>query len=269
MRRRVRLSGKVPVPASRVSDANALLDIGEAARLLSVSETSLRRWTNSGALPCLRVGQRRERRFRRDDLLAFMEQPAAPQLSADRKGGSGGTNVPRDEPVTVTRGNHLCGIYGSDVGCLSLSVPFLLDGLREGSVCVLIGPARTKKRILEALRDIHPRLSSDLKKGKLILSAYQTSARAQWKSVETHLDNAQTLGALSFRVVGDVSGMRSLVSSDELIKYETGFDDRIVARFPVAVLCLYDARIFSGLELLNVLKIHQDTLQYPLARVLA
>ena len=57
-----------------MSDANDLLDIGEAARFLNVSETSLRRWTNAGALPCLRVGHRRERRFRRVDLLAFMEQ---------------------------------------------------------------------------------------------------------------------------------------------------------------------------------------------------
>jgi len=256
------------VRASSVSDANDLLDIGKAARFLSVSETSLRRWTNSGALACLRVGRRRERRFRREDLLAFMEQSAGSQLSASRKEASG-MSASRDEPVTVTRGNHLCGIYGSDAGCLSLSVPFLLDGLREGSVCVLIGPRHVQKKILETLGDIHPRLSSDLKKGKLILCAYQRSARAQWKSVETCLVNAQTLGASSFRVIGDVTAMRSLVSPEELVNYETGFDDMIVARFPVAVLCLYDARIFSGLELLNVLKIHQDTLRHPLARALA
>jgi transcriptional repressor of dcmA and dcmR len=37
------------------------------------SETSLRRWTNVGDLACLKVGRKRERRFRRADLLAFME----------------------------------------------------------------------------------------------------------------------------------------------------------------------------------------------------
>ena len=61
-----------------------LLDIKQAARFLNVSEASLRRWTNSGRLACLRVGRRRERRFRRDDLLAFAEkQPvAAPARSS-------------------------------------------------------------------------------------------------------------------------------------------------------------------------------------------
>jgi len=49
-----------------IADPNELLDIGQAAAFLNVSEASLRRWTNSGRLVCLRVGQRRERRFRRD-----------------------------------------------------------------------------------------------------------------------------------------------------------------------------------------------------------
>jgi transcriptional repressor of dcmA and dcmR len=55
------------------SDGEALLDIKEAARFLRVSETSLRRWTNTGQLGCLRVGRKRERRFRRADLMAFLE----------------------------------------------------------------------------------------------------------------------------------------------------------------------------------------------------
>jgi excisionase family DNA binding protein len=60
-----------------MNDQEDLLDIKQAARYLQVSETSLRRWTNSGQLACLRVGRKRERRFRRADLLAFMEyQPA-------------------------------------------------------------------------------------------------------------------------------------------------------------------------------------------------
>jgi len=69
---------RVPtLPFMFLSDQEDLLDIKQAARFLLVSETSLRRWTNAGQLACLRVGRKRERRFRRADLLAFMEdQPA-------------------------------------------------------------------------------------------------------------------------------------------------------------------------------------------------
>src|SRR5918995_5087903 len=63
--------------SSIVDEAEPLLDIEQAARFLNVSETSLRRWTNDGRLACLRVGRRRERRFRMADLLAFVEgEPA-------------------------------------------------------------------------------------------------------------------------------------------------------------------------------------------------
>ena len=41
-------------------DPDGLLDIHEAARLLGVSATSLRRWTNSGLLPHLRIGGKRD-----------------------------------------------------------------------------------------------------------------------------------------------------------------------------------------------------------------
>jgi len=49
------------------------LTITEASEFLQVSETSLRRWTNSGKLRCFRVGGRSERRFLKEDLLAFMQ----------------------------------------------------------------------------------------------------------------------------------------------------------------------------------------------------
>ena len=50
------------------------LTITEAAEFLQVSETSLRRWTNNGTLRCFRVGGRNERRFLKEDLLAFMQK---------------------------------------------------------------------------------------------------------------------------------------------------------------------------------------------------
>src|SRR5258708_6028007 len=61
-----------------MTDKPELLDIRQAAALLQVSAASLRRWTNAGLLASFRVGGRRERRFRRADLLAFLEShPAA------------------------------------------------------------------------------------------------------------------------------------------------------------------------------------------------
>lgn len=250
-------------------DPNELFDISEAAQFLNVSQNSLRRWTNSGALPCFRIGRRRERRFRRGDLVAFMERSDSLEISSTGKGSVAATTGLSRDPVTVASGDHLCGIYESEAGRISLSVPFLLDGLREASLCILIAAASVQKQIMKNLSDTEPNFASDIRRGRILLREYEKTAGAEWKSAAAHLSKAQEAGDSSFRVVGDVTGMRSSVSPEELIEYEMGFDVRIVARFPVAVLCLYDAREFSGLELLNALKVHRDTLRRPIARALA
>jgi transcriptional repressor of dcmA and dcmR len=251
-----------------MTDENDLLDIGEAAQFLSVSETSLRRWTNAGMLSCLRVGRRRERRFRRGDLLTFLEQsPADPRPSRNKSLSSAPRVV--EEVGATPHGSHPCGIYGSDAGRITLFTPFLLEGLREGSVCFLIAPSRTRKEIVKNLEDLRPSLPSDIKEGRLVLAEYQRSATAHWRFLATHLNKAQRGGASSLRVAGDMIGLREHVSPEELVTYEAGLDDRIVAKFAVALLCAYDARKFSGVELLNALKTHRETFRYPLGRLLA
>src|SRR5688572_26613271 len=111
-------------------DAEPLLDIEQAARFLNVSETSLRRWTNDGRLACLRVGRRRERRFRRVDLLGFMEQEPAVQARGDGNPAAAGV--------------HLCGLYSSDVGRVEQAVAFLAEGFRPGTVSYLVGSAEMR-----------------------------------------------------------------------------------------------------------------------------
>jgi excisionase family DNA binding protein len=174
-----------------LSDTVQLLDISEAAQFLNVSETSLRRWTNAGVLPCLRIGLRRERRFRRADLLSFMEQPAVAQLLSDGKGGSVKLQDSRDEPVSAIHGNHLCGIYGSDAGRLDLVVPFLLEGLRKKSVCFLVAPSRVQRVVLKAMKRRRSSLDSDIKAGRLIVSEHQKTPAAQCRFFETAMEKAE------------------------------------------------------------------------------
>jgi excisionase family DNA binding protein len=260
------LTGKSEVP---LTDAIELLDIREAAEFLGVSETSLRRWTNASMLPCLRIGRRRERRFRRADLLAFMEQPAAAQRLAAGNGSSMKATQPKSRTSAAIHGNHLCGIYGSDAGRLDLAVPFLLEGLAKNSVCFLVAPSRAQKAIVKAMKQRRPSLDSDIKAGQLIVTEHQKSPAAQCRFFETAMKKAEAEGVESFCVVGDMWGLRLLVSSKEMVELEIGFERLIVPRFPVVALCAYDARKFTGLELLDALKDHEDTFKFPLGKTLA
>jgi transcriptional repressor of dcmA and dcmR len=250
-----------------MNDGSALLDIGEAARFLNVSETSLRRWTNAGALPCLRVGRRRERRFRRPDLLAFLDdqpgRPAAPHVHPELD-----STHPLHESIELIPGSHLCAFFDSELGRVTLAVRFLLEGLLEGSMVYLVASARSSKQILKHLTEKRPTLDRDIADGRVLVSEYQRNPRAQIRNFEARLQQAAARGTQSFRVFGDVWGIRKKGSLASFAEYEAEYDRLIARRFPVVTVCAYDARRFSGVDMLGALKAHRDTFRYPLERAL-
>src|SRR3989454_11948677 len=90
------------------ADMAELLDIREAAGFLRVSETSLRRWTNAGQLPCLRIGGRHERRVPRTHPLGVL--------------GGAGPAAPAPPP------KHLFEVYTSDIRAPRGAAPIPSEG---------------------------------------------------------------------------------------------------------------------------------------------
>jgi excisionase family DNA binding protein len=252
-----------------MSDPQDLLDIKEAARFLKVSETSLRRWTNAGQLACLRVGRRRERRFRRADLLAFMEErPAGATVGAPR------TSAPQAQHtiiggIPVPFGSHVASLYADNAGRAKQAVAFLADGLHPGTVCYLVTAPDARDDILTHLAYGRPSLEQDIADGRLVLSQHAASARAQYEYFETNFIAAARAGAHSLRVVGDMWAFAEMITRPELVEYEAGFDHLLAQRFPVVTLCQYDVRRFSSLDVFNALKGHKDTFRYPVERVVS
>ena len=49
-----------------------LVSTSEASKILSVSPTTLRKWADQGIIPSYRIGERRDRRFAIQDLVALL-----------------------------------------------------------------------------------------------------------------------------------------------------------------------------------------------------
>ena len=243
-----------------------LLNIKEAAALLKVSEASLRRWTNSGRLACLRLGAKRERRFRREDLMSFLEdRDATAAPPADSR--------PAEvllEGVAIEYGNHICTLYENDLGRLKWSVPFLNDGLRDGDGCFLIATEAVRDEILGHISEVWDGVPQALEKGQLVLSDGIPDGEAMCEFVERSLVMATHSGMRSFRLLGDMTWCLHLgMTYDELLAYEMRYNHDIARRFPLVSVCQYDVREFSGTAVLNALKCHEDTFNYSLSRFLA
>ena len=53
-------------------DNGRLMTVTEVARFLRVHPNSVRRWADAGLLPSYRIGRRADRRFRTDDVAAYL-----------------------------------------------------------------------------------------------------------------------------------------------------------------------------------------------------
>jgi excisionase family DNA binding protein len=240
--------------------SDELLDIKQAAALLNVTETSLRRWTDAGRLACLRVGIKRERRFRRADLLAFLEnQPATVPATG------GITQVTTIGGLPVESGTHLCAFYRNDAARTKLAVGFLADGTSEDSDTILLGTSQATRAVMEQLEGPGGRTGSARVPDNVTVIEYRSHGPAQLEVLEGLFVAALRRGRRSLRVVGTEVGPFGRFG--ELIEYEEGYE-RLSRRFPVVTLCQYDARKRSGIELCSILKRHADVFRYPVDRLL-
>jgi excisionase family DNA binding protein len=236
--------------------SNSLLNTKEAAQFLRVSEASIRRWSDSGLLPAQRVGRRRERRFEQAELVRFLGQPSGesrPRVAAETSMVNvGGTSVPLR--------THLAPFYGTDLGGLRLSVPFLADGLRAGQPSFLAANGAVLERYARALSEeqginVHAAVES----GRLVTlpgpGVNVAGAIANWERI---FGKALAGGPAVLRVVGEMACERSFFASEaEMMAYEEAYE-LMGKRFPLVTLCQYDAREFAGEIMLRALKSHPD-----------
>jgi MEDS: MEthanogen/methylotroph, DcmR Sensory domain len=226
-----------------------------------VSAASIRRWSDSGLLPAQRVGRRRERRFARADLLAFLgmssgePRPTAAEISAVNVGGA-----------SVPLRSHLAPIYSTDLGGLRLSIPFLADGLRAGQPCFLVAAGADLERYASALsKEQSFDFAAARDSGRLVIipgpGATVGEAISNWESL---FGKALAGGPTVLRVVGEMRSERAVFGSDaEMMAYEEAYE-LMARRFPVVTLCQYDAREFDGEIVLRVLKSHPDMFEQHL-----
>lgn len=217
-----------------------LLNTAEAARLLRVSQASIRRWSDAGLLPGRRVGPRRERRFAEADLLAFMDKPVASSADAPTVSIAG---LRAGVPV------HLASMYASDSGRLRLAVPFLAEAVRLGQPTFLIAGGEVLERYRAAL---------DLRGVTLVTEFAGRTAADVIPEFEDMFAREMPAGANLIRVVGEPASVRPrFTSGAEFLNFEDAFE-LMSKRYPVAVLCQYDVREFDGVALLRALKAHPD-----------
>jgi excisionase family DNA binding protein len=232
-----------------------LLTTREAATFLKVSEASIRRWTDTGLLPARRVGRRRARRLREEDLRMFME--AGPEQAAATDTSPPSTVVIQD--VVVSLGSHLAAFYTTDAGRLRLGLPLMRDGLLAGQTVVLRATLNVREAFFAALRNEGVDATEAMRAGLLMLyPEVPGSATDQVGRFEELLTAATRRRPGPVRLLADVLADIETVGSVAehlVVEQQVG---PLFKRFPVVTICTYDVRAFDGVTVIEALKLHSD-----------
>jgi transcriptional repressor of dcmA and dcmR len=225
-----------------------LLTLEEAAAHLGVSKVSLRRWTNQGVLPCVRLGARRERRFRVEDLDRLLEQPAAVEAR------------PRAGPA-----GHVALYYRTLDEHWELFRPYLLEHLERGLPVVYIHDdaragnlrRRLRQEGLDRARLGRAGLLRVLPASQAYLRTGAFGAARMIDFMESTILDLRARGHAAGLVTGETNWtMGGAEGVAEFIDYEERLN-QLLARYPeVTVVCHYDLRSLSGEVVFRSLPCH-------------
>jgi excisionase family DNA binding protein len=253
-----------------MSEEQRFLTIAEAAEFLHVSQTSLRRWSNSGKLRSFRVGGRNERRFLRDDLLAFMSSEVSqPQLEKPPAAET------HPLPTNVTYQGHISLFYLTPEEQWQMLRPYMLEHLKTNLPVLYIEDGAPPYRILDLLRAEGLPLEDLIARGLLrLLPTTQTyllggsfDVQRMLSFIEATIQETLEAGYKGMLIIGEMIWFLKAASSAEQLKGYEALLNTIVEKYPtVTIVCLYDVRRFDGPSVLNGLLTH-PSVHVPRGRV--
>jgi excisionase family DNA binding protein len=241
--------------------SDKLLTTREAARFLRASEASLRRWADAGLLPASRVGRRRARRFKEEDLLRFM----GPDPGGRSRATTGLPPAIALESMFVGLGSHLASFFSTDAGRLRLGLPFLRDGIQSGQACLLFAPPDARERYIQALQRERIDIAAAQREGLLTMLSVPALSPEQFIGhLEDVFIDITRKRPGPFRFLGEpVAGLAALQTVNAYLSFEHQCGT-LAKRFPVVILCPIDVREFDGQTIIECLKLHHDTFAHEL-----
>jgi excisionase family DNA binding protein len=220
-----------------------LLNVKEAAVFLNVSEMTVRRWTNDGLLKCYRVGGRRARRFKQEDLLEYLKGNVGSYISLGIHG------------YAVPDGSHVTHLSLNPEESFDVAVSYVIDGLvNQETVCV-VSPDVERKRVIETLKQRDIDAGALKKAGRLHFSHGMDTPLEQARQIADVTGSSQN----RFRIFGDMTWAKDkgwLMNDLHELEKRVNMSQTQGMLF----LCQYKLDRFSGEEAMMALENHSHHL---------
>jgi len=175
-----------------------------------------------------------------------------------QEAGTGGTIE------AIPECHHLCLIYDSEEQRRKTVSEFLAAGIRQGELVRYFADTTSAQELREWLLETGVALSKAEEDGAFGIieaeSAYCPSGRFVPQQVIDNMVSryamASKAGYRGSRACGEMSWVfRGIPGAERFLEYEVRINT-ITETFPYIGMCQYDARLFDGATLFNVLQVH-------------
>ncbi|MCL5735532.1 MAG: MEDS domain-containing protein [Actinobacteria bacterium] len=166
------------------------------------------------------------------------------------------------EPFPV--GAHVCLIYQTEEERRDLMAKFLEAGLRDGERVLYLTDVMKPGELLDWLSDLGVEIPSGADEGRFsVVDAESVYCKGgefipdrmfdYWGAL---YDDSVAKGYPAVRATGETSwAVRGIPGSDRLVEYEALLN-KALEKVPVTAVCQYDAKLFDGATILDVLRVH-------------
>jgi transcriptional repressor of dcmA and dcmR len=219
-----------------------LLTIKEAASYLNVSEMSIRRWTNSGKLKCLRVGKKKERRFREEDLHSYLTGDAPSAITS----------------LALPEESHVAHFYKNQEEGLEMSLAYMKKGLEQGEVVVAVVPTKRGNTLKTKLHE--QGVMVDILEAQQILTVFDgcKSPDEQIAFIDRIIEISQYFKG--FRLVGDMVWTRDKKWNAEMVHKLETLTNHQRKNLTAKYVCQYNLGAFSQDEAFLAMQTHNYTI---------
>lgn len=159
---------------------------------------------------------------------------------------------------------HVCLIYENEEQRQKIVSEYLAAGIKRGELVRYFTDETTPDKIRSWLLELGVELSEAEKTGSFCISkaenAYCPDGQFEpQKMIDGSIlryDQAKKAGYSGTRASGEMSwALKDIPGSNQLLEYEVLLNT-VTSSFPHSGMCQYDARLFDGATLYNVLKVH-------------
>ncbi|HKW58822.1 MAG TPA: MEDS domain-containing protein, partial [Candidatus Dormibacteraeota bacterium] len=142
------------------------------------------------------------------------------------------------------------------------------DGIVGGQSCILVANEETARLYESELNSEGVAVSRALESGRLqVLNPFRTPDEGL-ETCERSFSAITRRGGLVIRLLGEaVQNRDGMRSTAEFFRFEDALTP-LARRFPVVIVCQYDVRLLSSVDMVSVLKTHADNFDLPLGMFL-